>query len=526
MNQKLKINHIVLWFPLAFLFGMTALNFLNEKVFSDIMNTSFAWVADHMAWFFQMTCLVTVFLLLAAAFSKPGQARLGGPEAKPDHSTWTWFAMILCGGMGIGIVLWGAAEPVYNLASPPQAAGVEPFTESAAVWAMSQCFLHWGLTPYALYTIFGLTIGIAHYNYGQALRASSGFHFIWGEKRPEGFNSFIDMICVIALASGLAVSMGLGVLQIARGLETVAGLEPSKVIWTIIIAVIIASYTLSSYVGLDRSLKFIASYNAHIFIASLVFLIIVGPTSFMLNLGTQSFGDYLINYIPKQLWTSPLSHEAYLIWWDLFFWTVWCAYAAIMGVFLARISYGRTIKQFVLGCLLAPAAFCCFWFVVYGGTTIKNQLDGTMDLWGVISDKGLEAAVFTFFSQLPLGSFMAPFFIVIVILSFVTLADPMTSAIASLSCKSEDASYDGEPPKSLKLVWGIGVGCMALVMILFAGFDGPRMLSTIMGVPCMIIQVFFIISLIKGLWYPKDAWMSAKKGLFQPVEERFSRHSQ
>ncbi len=525
MQQKMRINHIVLWLPLAFLFGMTALNFLNEKAFSDLMNGSFTWVAENLAWFFQIVCFGAVALLLAVVFSKPGQEKLGGPAAKPDFSTWSWFAMVLCGGMGVGIVLWGAAEPIYNFATPPKVAGVEPFSEGAAVWSLGQCFLHWGLTPYALYTIFGLTIGVAHYNYGQPLRASSGFHFIWSDRRSETFNSIVDMICVVSLASGMAVSMGLGVLQVARGLETVAGLAPSNTVWTVIVAFIIASYTISSYVGLDRSLKFIASYNAHIFIGSLVFLLVVGPTSFMLNLGTESLGHYLIGFIPKQLWTSPVSHESYLVWWDLFFWTVWCAYAAIMGVFLARISYGRTIKQFVLGCLLAPAAFCCVWFTVYGGTAIKFQLDGVMDLWQVISDRGLEAAVFTFFRELPLGAVLSPFFIFVVILSFVTLADPMTSAIASLSCKYDDANYGGEPPKFLKLIWGIGVGCVSLVMILFAGFDGPRMFSTIMGVPCMVIALFFLLSLIKGLWYPGEAWCSAKVGLLGPVEPRFSRHT-
>ena len=515
--KKTRLNHIVLWPPLFFLLGMTALSFISEKAFADIMTGAFTWVADNLAWFFQLTCLSAVILLIAVAFSKVGRQKLGGPEAQPDFSTWTWFAMVLCGGMGVGIVLWGAAEPIYNLASPPAAAGVEPLTEAAAVWSLAHCFLHWGLTPYALYTVFGLAIGLAHYNYGQPLRASSGLFFIWGHRRSETLNSLIDMVCVMSLASGLAVSMGLGVLQIARGLETVAGLAPSRAVWLVIILFIIASYTLSSYVGLDRSLKFIASYNAHIFIGSLVFLIVVGPTSFMLNLGAESLGQYLITFIPKSTWTSPLNHESYLVWWDLFFWTVWCAYAAIMGVFLARISHGRTIKQFVCGCLFAPAAFCCFWFTVYGGTAIKSQLDGRMDLWTVIGDKGLEAAIFTFFSQLPLGGVLAPFFIFIVILSFVTLADPMISAMASLSCQNDDAGYHGEPPKPLKLLWGLAVGAMALVMILFAGFDGPRMLSTIMGVPCMFITVLILISLLKGIWYPEEAWMSPGTGLFQPA---------
>ena len=523
MEKKVKLNNVVLWFPLFFMFGMTAFSFANEKAFADAMNTSFAWVAENMAWFFQLVSFSAVALLVTVAISGTGsQIRFGGPEAKPDYGNWVWFSMIVCSGMGVGIVLWGAAEPIYNFAAQPKAAGVEPFTEAAAVWSMSQCFLHWGVTPYALYSIFGLAIGLAHYNYGQPLRTSSGFHFIWGDKRSETFNSLVDMISVISLACGLAVSMGLGVLQVARGLETVAGIAPTKTVWFFITLFITASYTVSSYVGLDRSLKFIARYNMNIFVGSLVFLVIVGPTAFMLNLGVESLGKYLVEFIPKSLWTGPVTHDSYLVWWDIFFWTVWCAYAVIMGVFLARISYGRTIRQFIAANLIGPAIFCCVWFAIYGGTAIKFQLDGTLDLWKVISDRGLEAAVFTFFSELPLGSILSPAFIGLVILSFVTLADPMTSAIASLSCKFEDSGYAGEPPKHLKLVWGIGIGGMALVMIMFAGFDGPRMLSTIVGFPCMLLAMFIMISIIKGVWHPRDAWLGPKVGLFQPSEERFN----
>ncbi len=524
--KNVRLNHIVLWLPLIFLFGMTALSYISEKAFADAMNAAFAWVANNMAWFFQLVSLSSVLLLFAVIFAKNGSLKFGGPNATPDFPFYSWFAMILCGGMGVGIVLWGAAEPIYNLAAPPAVVGVEPMSEEGAVWAMGHCFLHWGFTPYALYTIFGLAIALAHYNYGQPLRVSSGLHFIWGKNRSETLNSIVDMVMVIALASGLAVSMGLGVLQIARGLETVFGVSPTKSVWTIIIIFIIASYTLSSYVGLDKSLKFISRYNAHIFIASLIFLIIIGPTAFMLNLGTEALGQYLIGFIPKMTWTSPISHDSYLVFWDLFFWTVWCAYAGLIGLFLARISYGRTVKEFVLTSMLAPAAFCCFWFVVYGGTAIDSQLTGKMDLWGVVSEKGIEAAVFTFFSQLPLGSILAPAFILLVVLSFVTIADPMTSAISTLCCRYEDASYGGEPPKWLKVVWGVGVGGVALTMIVFAGFDGPRMLSTIMGVPAMVIALFFLISIVKGVWYPEAKWLSEKSSLFEPAEIRYSEHHQ
>ena len=430
--------------------------------------------------------------------------------------------MILCGGIGIGIVLWGAAEPIFNLATPPKAAGVEPFTEAAAVWSLSQCFLHWGMTPYALYTTFGVAIGLAHYNYGQALRASSGLHFIIGKNRGEAFNSFIDMVSVLSLATGVAVSMGLGVLQVARGLETMGGIEPTKTVWTIIIILIVASYTFSSYVGLDRSLKFIARYNANIYVGTLIFLVVVGPTAFMLNLGTQGFGKYIIDFVPKSLWTSPVEHESYLMWWDLYFWAAWCAFGAIMGTFLARISYGRTLKQFIGASLIAPTFFAVMWFSIYGGTAIKFQLEGTLDLWQVISDRGLEAAVFTFFRELPLGIILSPLFIFLVVISFVTLADPMTSTIASLSCKKDKADFeDGEPPHTLKLIWGIGIGAVALVMILFAGFDGPRMFATIMGLPCMVVAFFILLSIIKGVWYPKDTWLPSKTGLFQEVKEEY-----
>ncbi len=524
MEKKFRLNHTVFWIPMIFIFGMTAVSYFLPEVFATAMNSSFTWIASHMAWFFQIVSGLTVTIVFIIALSKGGEIRFGGKDAKPEFSNWTWFSMIIAGGIGVGVVLWGVAEPIYNFSTPPKVAGVEAFSEGAAVWGLAHSFMHFGITPYAFYTIFGLAIGLAHYNYGQPLRTSSGFHFIWGAKRSEFFNDLVDMISVIALSSGLAVSMGLGVLQIARGLETVFGIAPSNMIWFIIIIAIVASYTISSYVGLDRSLQFIARYNVNIFLFSLLFLIVVGPTAFMFNLGVQSFGDYITNFVSRTLWTSPISQEDYLIWWDIFFWTVWCAYATVLGLFLARISYGRTLRSFILCNLFLPSLFAIVWFTVYGGTAIKFQIDGVVDLWGVISDRGIEAAVFTFFHSLPLGAIISPLFILVVILSFVTIADPMTSAIATLSCRFDDTSYGGEPPKFLKLIWGIGIGSVALVMIIFAGFDGPRMLSTIMGMPGMLMAFLLFVSLIKGVWFPKEEWLKDSQFFKAENEVPFVHH--
>ena len=517
-GSKPRINHFVFWPPLLILIAAIGISLVSLEKFGDLLNRGFILLSGQTMWLFQLTCFSAVVLLIFMLLGQAGNTRLGGREAKPAYSTWQWFAMILCGGIGTGIVFFGVAEPMMHFSNPAALSGTEAKTEAAAVWAMSETFLHWGLTPYALYTIFGVAIGLAHFNYGYSLRASSGFVFIFGRRLPGFIGNVIDLLCVLALAGGLAVSLGTGILQVGRGLEHVFGIPPTHVVWAVLTVVIAFFYTFSSYIGLDRGLKFLASQNAKIFIVTLIFVLLAGPTKFILDLGVQSFGEYIFKFIPKSLVTSPIDGDPYVRWWDIFFWAVWLCYGPVMGLFLARISRGRTVRQFIMANLAGPALFGIFWFSTFGGAGIFSEIFENSGLAAAINEKGLEVAIFSFFGNFPLGFILNPLFLALIILSFVTLADPMTSAISSSCCILPD-DYSGEPPQYMKLTWGASVAAISLIALLFAGLDGIRMLSVLMGFPALILTIVILISAIKGLWHPHDQWMTSKWGLFPSMRD-------
>ncbi len=520
-DTKIAINHAVLWPPLLVLVAAIGISLVSLEKFGALLTNSYILLSDKTSWLFQLVCFGAVVLLFFLLLSRAGETRLGGPGAKPAYSTWQWFSMILCGGIGTGIVFFGVAEPMMHFSNPAPVSGVQAFTEGAAVWGLSETFLHWGLTPYALYTIFGVGIALAHYNYGYSLKVSSGFSFILGRHLSGPVSNIIDLLCVLALSGGLAVSLGTGILQIGRGLEYVFGLPATPVVWAVLTVAVAFFYTFSSYIGLDKGLKFLASQNAKIFIVMLFFVLAVGPTVFIFNLGVQSFGEYVYRFIPKSLLTIPMAGDDYVRWWDIFFWAVWLAYAPIMGLFLARISRGRTIRQFILANLAGPALFGIIWFSVFGGAGIHSEVFDKSGLAAAIGEKGLEVAIFSFFGNFPLGSILNPFFLFLIILSFVTLADPMTSAISSSCCHLPD-DYSGEPPQAMKLTWGIGIGAISLVGIVFAGLDGIRMLSVLFGFPALILTIFMMISTIKGAWNPQVAWSSAARGWFPSLKPKYT----
>ncbi len=507
---KLSINHVVLWPPLVVLAVAIVISIIDLAKFSQALNAAYNFMADGTSWLFQLTCFSAVLLLFFLLLSSVGSIRLGGPEAKPEYTVWQWFTMILCGGIGTGIVFFGVAEPMMFFSAPPAIAEVEANTEKAAVWAMSRSFLHWGLTPYALYCIFGVAIALAHYNFGFGLKVSSGFAFIFGRQMSQGVRNAIDLLCVLALAGGLAVSLGTGMLQVARGLEFVLGIEQTKLVWGILTFTVAFLFTMSSYVGLDKGLKFLASQNAKIFIVVVIFVLFAGPTRFILELGVQSFADYIYNFIPYSLATSPIDQDGLIRWWDIFFWAVWISYGPIMGLFLARISRGRSIRQFILANLAGPTLFGIIWFAVFGGAGIFSELYQNSGLAAALNEKGLEVATFSFFSNFPLGSILNPIFLVVIVLSFVTIADPMTSAISTSCCHLPD-DYTGEPPQAMKIIWGALIGSIALIGLLVAGLDGVKMLSVLFGFPALILGILVMLSLIKGAWAPAESWTKSGK---------------
>lgn len=297
-------------------------------------------------------------------------------------------------------------------------------------------------------------------------------------------------------------------MQMGSGVNIVFGIQPTRTVWAFIAVIIISTYTLSSYTGLQKGIRFLSDQNAKLFFVVMIFIWLVGPSRYILNLGTESFGEYLTTFFRKSLWLGVSSGDQWPRWWSLFYWSVWITYAPIVGLFLARLVYGRTIRQFITTNLIAPAVFSMVWFSIFGGASIDMQTSGIFDLSRAIKENGMESAVFTFFQHLPLGSILVPVFLFTVAISFVTIADSMTSCISLMSVTGID-EVKIEPPGYLKILWGIIIGCLSYFFISFAGIDGPKMLSYLAALPIVFLMLMITLSLIHYLY--SDQWKSHRK---------------
>ncbi len=497
-KKTYKINHLVFWPPFLVLVGALVLSLVNNEAFTGMVNAAYGWIAHWFDWLYLLVGFACVVILLFALVSPWRNIRFGGKDAKSKYSIWQWFTMSICSSIGIGIVFWGVAEPIQLLAAPAE--GIEAFSGEAVMFSMSNTYLHWTFTIYAIYIIAAIPIGLAVYNYKQRLTIGSGMYFLLGEKKSTGtFSKWIDALCVFALAGGIATSMGQGIMQITAGFGYVSPLKPSAFVWLVVAAAIVIFFTVSSATGLDKGMNWLSSQNVKLYIAVMIFILAVGPTAFILKLGVQGTGEYLQNFFHMHAYLG-VDHpeEDWADWWTVFYWAVWFSYTPVAGIFLTRLSYGRTIKEFLLVNMIAPSVFGILWFTIFGGTAIDMQLSGAADIAAALSEKGLESAVFEFFQGLPLGTILIVVFLVIIIISFVTTADSMTSSIAILTTSGYVVD-DNEPPLYQKVMWGVIMGVLAWVMICFAGVDGTKMLATLATFPILFIVVLFIGSGIKGM---------------------------
>jgi choline/carnitine/betaine transport len=494
-SKKSIINHYVFWPAFLIPTALVVASFINTEKFADAMMSMYVGLTNSFGWAYMLLGTVSFLAVAALLLSPAGKVKFGGEKAVPKYTFLQWFTMSLCGGIAIGIVFWGVAEPLTYFAQPPL--GIEGFSSESAIFAVSQTFFHWSFVPYSFYAICTIPVALAVYNKNRKFSISSGLYFIMGE-RCEGFiGKIVDGLALLALIGGISASLGMGIMQISSGIGYVFGIDTTTTIWAIVTLVTVVSFTFTSVIGIDKGLKWLADQNFKLYVAVLAFILIVGPTAFIMNLGVESLGDFITTFFNKSTNMGVKFSESWSQWWTIFYWAVWIAYAPVVGMFLTRLTYGRTIRQFILTNVVGPGVFCMIWFMIIGGTTIDMQSSGAFDLWASYQANGLESSVFSFFAQFPAGMFLVVVFLVIIIVSFITMADSMTSVAAIMSTNGFHHE-EGEPPMFLKIIWGSIMGVLAWVMIAVAGIDGVKMIGTIASFPLLIVLVMMVIASLKG----------------------------
>lgn len=480
--------------PWIFLVSIAIVSLINGEAFLTGLNVVTSWILDNFAWAFNLTTVACVVTVIIVYFSPLSKVRIGGSKAQPIMRYLDLVWITLCTTIAAGILFWACAEPLYHLYAPAITEGVEPGTSNAAIFAMKTMFLEWTWSPYAIYTVAALLFAFVFYNMKQSYSMGSALVPVFGEKVKK-YNGIVDVIRLFALVAGVAAALGTGALNIAGGVEKVAGIPSGPASWAVIIAVIALTFIISSVSGVMKGIRLLSSVNAKVYMILLAFIFVFGPTVFMLNFSVESIGAYLQDFFRMNLMTGDVSGDGWSKGWPIFYWCNWLAWTPTTAVFLGKILKGYTVKDAIKCNFIIPSIFSTIWMGLFASASIYYELNG-VGLYDTLLDKGTEAVVYTVFEQLPLAIIIIPFYLFIVFISFVTATDSNTNAMAGL-CTNGVTQEEQESPAWLKIVWGITMAVVTWILISFAGIDGIKAASNLGGFPNMFLMIIMIAGLLK-----------------------------
>jgi glycine betaine transporter len=463
--------------------------------FGSALATVVGWITAYLGWMYMLMTSFFLGFAIWLALSRYGKIRLGQPDDRPEFGRFAWFAMLFQAGMGIGLVFWAVSEPVTHYTDPPLGMA-QPETPGAASLALQTAFFHWGLHPWAIYAVVGLAVAYFSYRRGMtSLQISTVFRPLIGDRVDGPIGKAIDVIAIIATLFGVAVSLGLGTLQIDAGLGEVFGLPSGIALQLIIIAITAVAYMLSASTPINKGVNILSQTSMYIAFALLVYFIIVGPTLLQLNAFTQETGVYLANLIPQSFNMAAFEPQeaTWLADWTIFFWATWIAWAPYVGVFIARISKGRTIREFILGVMIAPTIFSMIWFSVFGAAGIQadNQTNGAISSAAGTSEA---LGLFAYLEQNPLFLLTSIAMIFLVWIFFVAGADAGTIVLGSMS-----AGGVLNPKRAIKLTWGAIMGALAAILLLVGGLDALQNGAILAATPFAILMCLMCWCLYKTL---------------------------
>lgn len=434
-------------------------------------------------------------------FSPLGKVRIGGKTAKPKFNRISWFSIVLCTTVAVGILFWGSAEPLFHYLYPPSFTSNPSGSEAAAQFSMGAIFLHWGLTPYAIYAIPSLGIALAIYNTKLTFSLSSPLAPLIGKKHRPVLAALIDMICLFALVAGMSASLGAGILSISGGLSDQWPHLNRTFLLPVVTLVIICTFILSAASGIERGIKNLSQLNFFFFVLFSIFILCIGPTSAMVDAAYWGIKSYLKEVLPLSLQWGDVRNSDWSQSWSVFNWANWMAWAPITALFLGKIAYGRTVREFLLFNWLLPAAFCLCWMSIFGGSTLHYAAQDTTLFKNLLETIGPESIIYQVFGEIGFTNLLRPAFVTAMFISYVTAADSSTEAMASLSMKKFSLErFDSDT--NLKVIWGTLVGLLAWIMITFTGIDGIKMLSNLGGLPALLLLSGITISLNFLMWNP------------------------
>lgn len=491
MGKIKQKDNTVFYISLLLSISIVLWGIVAQDSFSSFANSLLNFLTTNFGWAYLISMFIFVIFAMFLAFSKYGNIKLGADDSKPEYSTISWFAMLFGAGMGIGLVFWGVAEPISHFVNPM---GLEPGSAEAANFAMKASFMHWGFHPWANYSIIGLALAYFQFRKGKPGLISSIFIPLLGEERVNGpIGKFIDILAVFATVAGVATSLGLGTLQINSGLNFLFNIPETKLVQVGIILVITILYIWTAVSGIDKGIKVLGDINLVLAFSLLALVIVLGPTLKSINLLTNGLGQYINNFASDSLHIEAFGENSWLKSWTIFYWAWWIAWAPFVGTFIARISKGRTIREFIGGVIFAPALVSIIWFTAFGsmGINLADKI-GVDGLAAAASNPS--TALFQVFSNYPLGTVLSLLTVVLLGTFFVTSANSATFVLGMLT-----SGGDLNPSNKKQFTWGVVQSLLATSLLLAGGLEALQTASVAAAFPFIFVMLFAIVSLMKAL---------------------------
>ncbi len=486
------IHPQVTFISAGFLILFLGLTVIFQDAAESAFQSALTFIGNTFGWFYILAADVFLIAIVYFGFSRFGRIRLGGQDAKPEFTDFAWYAMLISAGMGIGLMFWSVAEPIYHYQGPAPFFGAEPNTAAAADAAMVTTFYHWGLHPWAVYALVSLALAFFTFNRGLPLTMRSVFYPILKDKIYGFWGNLIDIIAVIATLFGLASSLGFGVKQVSAGLNFLFGTSDTTVFQVILIAAITGMATLSVIAGLDGGVKRLSKINLNLAGIFLFFVLLVGPTVFIVGTFIESAGSYIQTLPALSTWTESLSGGTWQNGWTVFYWGWWISWAPFVGMFIARVSKGRTIREFVIGVVLIPTALSMLWMSTFGGAALKTQIDGVRDVAAAVNEN-VATALFDMLEAFPFTVITSLIGVILVVSFFVTSSDSGSLVVDHLT---SGGKLDSPVPQ--RVFWAIMEGAVAAVLLLGGGLLALQSAAVASGALFAVVLLISIYSMRKA----------------------------
>lgn len=496
----MTIRPIVFFIPISILILSVIWSLADVASFFEYANALNTQILNNFGSLFAYAVFGFFATCIWIFFSPVGHIKIGGKNATPLLSKWNWFAITLCTTIATGILFWGMAEPMFHLYDSG-GRGYDPSSDAARQFSMVSLFMHWALSPYAIYTVASLTFALSIYNLGKGNSLAGPLSLLFG-KIPTIITDILDALILLSLVLGMSASLGTGLLLLSGGFSNLTGIASSPFLLGIIAALIVATVLISSITGLTKGIRILSDVNVKFFFALSIFIFIFGPSIEIITEGTTALASYAAEFVPRSLLLNASEGRVWENDWIIFYWANWLAWAPVTAMFLGKIARGYTVRAFITINLIIPSLFSIAWMSILGVYAMNINRDNDNILKQSLDNDGIESVAFKALEYLPLGGVLIVGLLGLSFISYVTAADSNSEAIRMI-CQKEEHEPDSNDGKkryfgtAIKIIWIGLIGTASWVMTSYSGIDGVRMLSNLGGFPALFIIIALNIVLIK-----------------------------